>query len=77
MRMTKLLAAAGALSLATAPVLAQAAGHAVPSRSASDVSAAESLHGGSAWVAILALAAVIIGIIAATSSNHDNLPHSP
>lgn len=77
MRTSKLVAAAGALSLAAAPVLAQAADHAVPSRAGSQVANAEDLHGGAVWVGILALAAVIIGIIAATSSDNTSLPHSP
>ena len=77
MRTTKLLAVAGALSLVTAPVLAQAADQAVPTRAGSQVAAGEDLHGGAVWVGILALAAIIIGIIAATSSDNNNLPHSP
>jgi hypothetical protein len=73
MRLNKLLAAAAAISLTTAPVLAQAAAPA--DRASADIKG-EQLHGGFI-IPLLALAAVILGILALTSNDDEDLPHSP
>ena len=73
MRFGRTLASAlVATSLVSAPVVAQAA---APARLATDVKG-ENLRGGFI-VPLIALVAVILGILALTSSNDDDLPHSP
>jgi hypothetical protein len=70
MKFRTLAAAAAALSLTAAPVVAQAA----PARASAPVEQGSDLHGN--WLlAILAIAAIIAGIIIATKG-HNN-PVSP
>jgi hypothetical protein len=61
-----------ATSLVSAPIVAQAA---APARQATEVEG-ENLHGGFI-IPLLALAAVILGILALTSNDNKDLPHSP
>ena len=61
-----------AASLAATPVVAQAAS---AERAASDVQG-ENLRGGFI-IPLVALVAIILGILAATSGDDDSLPHSP
>ena len=76
MTFTKLLAGAAALSLTAAPVVAQAASQPAPSRDgAALASDSENLRGGFI-IPLIALIAIILGILAATGGN-DDLPHSP
>ena len=76
MKVTKLLAAAAAVSLTAAPIAAQAASQPAPVREGSVVSAdSENLGGG--WVIpLLAVVAIILGILAMTGGDNDR-PHSP
>jgi hypothetical protein len=71
MKFRTLAAATAALSLTVAPVAAQAAAQ----RTAAPVEESSDLRGGSWLIAILAIAAIIAGIIIATK-NHNN-PVSP
>ena len=63
------------MSVAAAPVMAQAASQPAPARAGSTVSSAESLRGGFI-IPLIALIAVILGILAMTGGNGDR-PHSP
>ena len=70
------LATALTVTMTSAPVLAQAAESAPVSRSGAEMTDASELQGG--WVIpLLALLAVIAGILAATSSGDDDAPTSP
>ena len=72
MRFGKILASAlVASSLVSAPVVAQAA----PARLGTNVKG-ENLHGGFI-IPLIALVAVILGILALTSDDNGDLPHSP
>lgn len=75
MRLTNILAAGVALSLAATPVVAQAASQPLPSREGSQVAEAENLRGGFLIPAI-AIIAIILGILAATGGD-DDAPTSP
>ena len=77
MKLTKFLAASAALSLAASPVVAQAAAEPLPSRAGSEMSEAENLGGGGFLVPLLAALAVILGILALTGGDDDDLPTSP
>lgn len=77
MKLKNVVAAGAAVCLATSAVVAQAQDQQLPSRIGSDVSEAEDLGGGGFLVPMLALIAVILGIIAATSGGDDDLPTSP
>ena len=74
MKLNAILAAGAALSLAAAPVAAQAATAAAP-RAGAEVTDAENLRGGFLIPAI-AIIAILLGILAATGGD-DDLPHSP
>ena len=75
MRFTNILAATAALTLATAPVVAQAASQPLPARTSSQVSDAENMRGGFI-IPLIAVVAIILGILAITGGN-DDPPHSP
>ena len=74
MKLKKALAALVASSLVGTPVVAQAAAAEV-ARTGSPVTDSEELRGGFI-IPLIAVIAVILGILAATSSD-DDLPHSP
>ncbi len=76
MRLKSISAAVAALGLVSAPVVAQAASQPLP-RSGSELAEGESLGGGGYLVPILALIAVVLGILAATGGDDDDLPVSP
>ena len=76
MRLTNIMAAGIALSLATTPVVAQAASQPLPSREGSSLTEAENLRGGFLIPAI-AIIAILLGILAATGGGSDDEPHSP
>ncbi|MEO6040271.1 MAG: hypothetical protein ABIP41_00030 [Croceibacterium sp.] len=76
MRLTTIPSAIAALSLVAAPVAAQASGRALPARAGSHMTDAEYLRGGFI-VPLLALAAVIAGILVLINDKKDTLPHSP
>jgi hypothetical protein len=76
MKFTNILAAGAACCLAASPVVAQAAPQALPDRAGAEVSDAENFGGGGFLVPLLALIAVILGILAVTSDGND-LPRSP
>ena len=67
-----LASVAVATSLLAAPVAAQAA---APARLSSDVDG-EQLRGGFI-IPLIALIAIILGLLAATHDDDDDLPHSP
>jgi len=76
MKLTHLMTAAAVLSLTTAPVVAQAASQPAPARGGTVVSSdAENLRGGFI-IPLVAVIAVILGILALTGGNNDR-PHSP
>jgi len=75
-RLSKALAAGAALSMMAAPTLSQAATAAHPARAASPTMAAEDLRGGFI-IPLLAVVAVILGILALTDDDNEDLPHSP
>ena len=75
MRFKNILAATAAVTLATAPAMAQAASQSVPAREASEVSDAENLRGGFI-IPLLAVVAIILGILAMTGGDGDP-PTSP
>jgi hypothetical protein len=76
MKLTKLMAAAVAMSLTTAPIVAQAASQPVPAREGSTLSSSsENLRGGFI-IPVIAVVAIILGILALTGGNNDR-PHSP
>ena len=72
MRLRTILAAVAATSLTLAPVMAEAA---TAPRNSADLKG-EELRGGFI-IPILALIAVILGILALTSDDNESLPHSP
>ena len=72
MTLKNILAATAAMSLVTAPVVAQAA---APARTGAEVGDAENLRGGFI-IPLIALVAVILGILAATGDD-DDPPTSP
>ena len=74
MRLTNILAATAAISLAAAPVVAQAASQSVPAREGSEITDAENLRGGFI-IPLVAVVAIILGILAATGGG--DRPHSP
>ena len=74
MKLSKTLAAAAAMSLVTAPVVAQAAA-VEQARIGTDVDG-ENLRGGFI-IPLIAIIAIILGILAATNDDDDDLPHSP
>ena len=76
MRFTNILAATAAMTLAAAPVVAQAASQPVSAREASEVSDAENMRGGF-LIPMIAVIAIILGILAATGGGNDDPPHSP
>jgi len=75
MSFRNVLAATAAMSLATAPVVAQAAPEAAPAREGAPVADAENLRGGFI-IPLIAIVAIILGVLAATGGD-DDLPHSP
>jgi len=75
MKIAKLAVAAAIMSLATAPVVAQAASQPAPVREGAAVSGSEDLRGGFI-IPLIAIVAVILGILAMTGGNNDR-PHSP
>jgi hypothetical protein len=75
MKLTKLMTAAAVLSMATAPVVAQAASQPAPARDSSSVASAENLRGGFI-IPLVAVIAIILGILAMTGGDNDP-PHSP
>ncbi|HYD23463.1 MAG TPA: hypothetical protein VEB68_01600 [Croceibacterium sp.] len=76
MKFANLLAAAAAVGLVAAPVMAQAAAQPIPARSGAELGASENLRGGFV-IPLIALIAIILGILAATNDNDDDLPDSP
>lgn len=76
MKFTNILAAGAACCLAASPVVAQAATQPVPARAGAEVSQAEDMGRGGFLVPLLALIAIILGILALTSDGND-LPTSP
>lgn len=70
------LAAAVAAGLTGTSVAAQATEQALPSRG-SDATASEEIGGGSFLVPLLAIAAIILGILAMTGGSDDDLAVSP
>ena len=67
------LAAAAAAGLAFTSVAAQAADQSLPARG-SDVAGAEQMGGGAGWfVPALAIIAIILGILAMTGGDDDDL----
>jgi len=76
MSVRNILSSLAAIGLVTGPVAAQAAGQPALPRTASPVGDAENFHGGFI-VPLLALAAVILGILVLTSDDDEDLPHSP
>ncbi len=71
---TKILAAALAVSMTSAPVVARTA--AAPVRSGAEMEDANELRGGFI-IPLIAIIAIILGILAATNDSDDDLPHSP
>ena len=69
------LAAALAVSMVSTPVLAQSQAAQVQ-RSSAEMEDANELRGGFV-IPLIALIAIILGILAATHDNDDDLPHSP
>ena len=67
------LAAVLAVSMTGAPVLAQTA---APARSGAAMEDANELRGGFI-IPLIAIIAIILGILAATNDSDDDLPHSP
>jgi hypothetical protein len=77
MKFTNILAAGAACCLAASPVVAHAAPQALPDRAGAEVADAENFGGGGFLVPLLALIAIVLGILAATSGSGDDLPTSP
>lgn len=76
MKLSNALAAVVATSLVTAPIAAQAATAQVSqARAGSDVEG-ENLRGGFI-IPLIAIIAIILGILAATNDDDDELPSSP
>ena len=74
---TKLLAAAAAVSMTAAPVAAQTTPAATAdARAGAEMDQASALRGGF-LIPLIAIIAIILGILAATQDNDDDLPHSP
>ena len=76
MKLSKALAAATALSLVSAPVAAQAAQATVDQARVGTEISGENIRGGFI-IPLIAIIAIILGILAATNDNDDDLPHSP
>lgn len=74
MRLRNLAIAIGSLGLVVTPIVAQAANETVV-RDAAPVESAENLSGSGIIIALLALAAVVAGVIIAVED--DNTPTSP
>lgn len=70
------LAAAAAAGLAVTSVAAEAAAQPLPARG-SEQADTEQLGGGGFLVPLLAIAAIILGILAMTGGDGDDLPVSP
>lgn len=75
MRIKEIIAATAAVALMTAPTVAAA-------QSAEVAPATESIDGGSELrggfiIPLIAIVAIILGILAATNDDDDDLPHSP
>jgi hypothetical protein len=74
------VAAMLAVSMASTPVLAQTAPSAAPlsvaARSGATAGDANELRGGFI-IPVIAVVAIILGILAATQGNNNNRPHSP
>jgi len=76
MKISKLAVVAAVMSLAIAPVAAQAASQAAPAREGAVVGANSEELAGGFIVPLIAIIAVILGILAMTGGDND-LPHSP
>lgn len=71
-----LIAATAAMALATTPVLAQAS--AAPAPATEQVDEGSEMFGrGGFIIPLIAVVAVVLGILAATSDDDDDLPTSP
>ena len=76
MKLSKVLAAVIATSLVSAPVVAQAAAANVEQSRAGTQVEGENLRGGFI-IPLVAIIAIILGILAATNDDDSDLPHSP
>jgi hypothetical protein len=79
MKLSNIVAYAAAMSLVTAPVMAQAATQPLPDRAGAQVGDAENLRGGFV-IPLIALIAVILGLCVATDicgGDDEDLPTSP
>ena len=74
--MRKVMLGAAAAALLAGTTAAQAAPVPV-ARTASPVAAANKLHGGELWLALLATALLVVILIAINDKQDKNLPHSP
>jgi len=75
MKLAKFAAALAALSLTAVPLAAQTAGPPAPRDGSAVASDSENLRGGFI-IPVIAIIAVILGILALTGGNNDR-PHSP
>ena len=71
-----LIAATAAVALMTAPTVAAAQSAAQVAPASESVDSGSELRGGFV-IPLIALVAVILGILAATNDDDDDLPHSP
>lgn len=76
MKLSNALAAVVATSIATAPIAAQAAAASVSQTRLGSNVEGENLRGGFI-IPLVAIVAVILGILAATGGDDDDLPSSP
>jgi hypothetical protein len=76
MRFKTLWAATAAAGLAISSVAAQAAPQPLPARDGSEISQADELAGGGWFVPLIAIVAIVLGILAATGGD-DDIPTSP